>query len=170
MAFLLNGSQVISFAEYSDVEAADQRLFETNEGLASDVVEDSLIRSTDRILTQLRATDWWKSYYVRRSASDETFRTVADIPALNSAKILARQDDFTDLCVYYALFNYLLPKVADFSTEDNAERQKIGFYQAKFDKLFGELITAGDWYDFDGSGAIASGEKSPGTYNLKRVR
>lgn len=169
MAFLLNGSQVLSFAEYSDVEAMDQRLFETNEGLTSDVVEDLLIRSTDRILTLLRASDWWKSYYVRRS-TDETFNTVADIPALNSAKIQARKDDFTDLCVYYALFNYVLPKIADFSTEDNAERQKIGFYQAKFDKLFGELITAGDWYDFDGSGAIGSNEKSPGTYNLKRVR
>lgn len=169
MAFLLNGSQVLSFAEYSDVEAADQRLFADNEGLTTDVVEDALIRSTARILTQLRASDWWKSYYVRRS-TDETFRTVADIPALNSAKIQDRKDDFTDLCVYYALYNYILPKVADFSTEDNAERQKIGYYQAKFDRLFGELITAGDWYDFDGSGAIASSEKSPGYFNLKRVR
>jgi len=169
MAFLLNGSQVISFAEYGDVEAMDQRLFETNEGLTSDVVEDSLIRSTARILTLLRASDWWRSYYVRRSGS-EVINTVADIPALNPVKIQDRQDDFTDLCVYYALYNYVLPKIADFSTEDNAERQKIGYYQAKFDKLFGELITAGDWYDFDGSGAIGSSEKSPGYSNLKRVR
>jgi hypothetical protein len=169
MAFLQNGSQVISFAEYSDVEAMDQRLFETNEGLTSDVVEDNLIRSTARILTLLRATDWWRSYYVRRSGS-AVINTVADIPALDIANIQSRQADFTDLCVYYALYNYVLPRIADFSAEDNAERQKIGFYQAKFDSLFGELITAGDWYDFDGSGAIASDEKSPGYHNLKRVR
>lgn len=168
MAFLQNGSQTLSFAEYSDVEAADQRLFETNEGLTSDVVEDALIRSTARILTLLRATDWWKSYYVRRS--NDVFATVADIPGIDIANIKDRYDDFTDLCVYYALYNYLLPKIADFSTEDNAERQKIGYYQQKFDSLFGELITAGDWYDFDASGTIASNEKSPGYVNLKRVR
>lgn len=168
MPFLQNGSQVISFAEYGDVEAMDQRLFETNEGLTNDVVEDSLIRSTARILTLLRATDWWKSYYIRRSTDSIT--TAADIPALDIAKISSRKDDFTDLCVYYALYNYVLPKVADFSTEDNAERVKIGYYQQKFDGLFAELITAGDWYDFDGSGTIASNEKSPGYANLKRVR
>lgn len=169
MAFLLNGSRVISFAEYDDVVTADQRLFETNEGLTDDVVEDALIRSTERILVLLRATDWWKSYYVNRS-TNTTYSTVADIPALDAANIQDRKADFTDLCVYYTLYNYVLPKVADFSREDNAERQKIAFYQAKFDKLFGELITAGDWYDFDGSGIITSTEKSPGQYNLKRVR
>lgn len=169
MAFLLNGSQVVSFAEYDDVLQMDQRLFETNEGLTDDVVEDSLIRSTQRILVLLRASDWWKSYYVNRSTTT-TYTTVADIPALDAARIQDRKGDFSDLCVYYALFNYVLPKIADFSTEDNAERQKIGFYQAKFNALFGELITAGDWYDFDGSGVIASGEKSPGQYNLKRIR
>jgi hypothetical protein len=169
MAFLLNGSQVISFAEYDDVLQMDQRLFETNEGLTDEVVEDALIRSTQRILVLLRATDWWKSYYVNRSTTN-TYSTVADIPALDAARIQDRKGDFTDLCVYYALFNYVLPKIADFSREDNAERQKIGFYQAKFNTLFGELITAGDWYDFDGSGLIASNEKSPGQYNLKRIR
>lgn len=169
MAFLLNGSRVISFAEYDDVLAMDQRLFETNEGLTDDVVEDALIRSTERILVLLRASDWWKNYFVVRSTTT-TYNTVADIPALDAANIQDRKGDFTDLCVYYALFNYVLPKVADFSREDNAERQKIGFYQQKFNTLFGELITAGDWYDFDGSGLITSTEKSPGQYNLKRIR
>lgn len=169
MAFIQNGSTTISFAEYDDVIAADQRLFEANEGLTDEVVEDSLIRSTERILTLFRATDWWRSYYVDR-ATNITFTTVADVPALDPNKIQDRLADFTDLCVYYSLYNYLLPKIADFSTEENAERAKIGFYQQKFDRLFGELIDAGDWYNFDGTGAITSQEKQPGHYNLKRVR
>jgi len=60
--------------------------------------------------------------------------------------------------------------VADFGNEDNAERAKMGYYSQKADVLFGELISMGDWYDFDDSGTIASNEKSPGQYNLKRVR
>jgi hypothetical protein len=46
----------------------------------------------------------------------------------------------------------------------------MGYYTNRAEALFGELITAGDWYDFDGSGAISSAEKSPGQYNLKRIR
>lgn len=169
MAFLQNGTTTISFAEYDDVVTADQRLFEANEGLTDDVVEDALIRATQRILVLFRNTDWWRSYYLTR-ATDFVANTVADIPALDPNRIADRQADFTDLCVYYALYNYVLPKIADFSTEDNAERAKIGFYQGKFDRLFGELIDAGDWYNFDGSGAITSAEKQPGFYNLRRVR
>lgn len=169
MAFILNGTAVVSFSEYQDCLDMDQRLFETNEGLTEEVIEDALIRSTARILTLLRATDWWQSYYIKR-ATDVTYQTIADVPALDAAKIAARQDDFTDLCVYYAFWNYVLPKIADFATEDNAERQKISFYQQKYNNLFGELISAGDWYNFDGTGTISSSEKQPGYYNLKRVR
>jgi len=46
----------------------------------------------------------------------------------------------------------------------------MAYYIQRAEALFGELITAGDWYDFDNSGTIASGEKSPGQYNIKRVR
>jgi hypothetical protein len=169
MAFIKNGSTTISFAEYQDVLDRDQRLFDANEGLTDEVVEDLLIRSTERILTKLRASDWWVNYYVNRSSSS-TFRTTADVPALNIENIKARQNDFNDLCVYTALGEYILPKIADFGTEDNAERQKMGYYVGKADALFGELITAGDWYDFDSDGTVDSTEKSPGMFNLKRVR
>ena len=64
MAFISNGTTKISFAEYQDVVDMDQRLFEANEGLTDDVVESALIRSTDRILTLVRATDWWRSYFL----------------------------------------------------------------------------------------------------------
>jgi hypothetical protein len=169
MAFMSNNGTIISFADYDDVISADQRLFESNEGLTDEVIEDALIRSTERILTLFRSTSWWHGYYVDR-ATTLVFNTVADIPALDPDNIQDRLNDFTDLCVYYSLYNYILPKIADFSNEENAERAKIGFYQVKFDKLFGELIDAGDWYNFDGSGSITSAEKQPGTYNLKRVR
>lgn len=168
MAFVNDGTTIISFAEYQDVVDRDSRLFDTNESLSEDVVEPLLVRATERVLTKLRASQWWVSYYVNRSNS--SFSTVADIPALDPEKIEARQNDFTDLCVYTALGEFILPKIADFGTEDNAERQKMGYYVTKAEALFAELISAGDWYNFDGTGAISSDEKQPGQFNLKRVR
>lgn len=169
MAFIKSGNTVVSFAEYQDVVDRDQRLFNSNEGLTDDVVEPLLVRATERILTKMRSTAWWQSYYVNRS-TDQSYNTVADIPALNINRITGRQNDFNDLCVYTALGEYILPMIADFGTEDNAERQKMGYYVQKADSLFAELVTAGDWYDFDADGIIASQEKQPGSVNLKRVR
>jgi len=168
MAFIKSGTTVTSFAEYQDVIDADQRLFDANEGLTDDLVEAQLIRATERILSKLRTTAWWQDYYVKRSGAN--IMTVADIPALNPSKIKDRYNDFTELCVCMALADYVLPNVADFSNEDSAERRKMGYYKQRSENLFEELVTAGDWYDFDGSGAITQAERQPGIYNLKRVR
>ena len=168
MAFITSGTTVLSFATYDDVSDRDQRVFEANEGLTVDVVEDLLIRSTERILSQLRSTDWWRSYYLKQSST--SVQSVADIPELDAAKILSRQNDFTDLCVFHSFYYYIMPKIADFSDENNAERQKIGHYQAKYNELFGELLTAGDWYDYDGDATVESAEKAPSVVNLRRVR
>ena len=169
MAFVTENNTVVSFAEFQDVVDRDQRLFEANEGLSSDQIDQLLVRATERILSKLRSTDWWKNYYVRRD-NTTVYNSVADIPAVDPDKIIARQNDFTDLCVYTALSDFILPSIADFGNEDNAERQKMGYYTQKSDMLFGELITAGDWYDFDGDDTVQSDEKSPGVYNLKRLR
>jgi len=169
MAFIRSGQTILSFAEYQDVLDRDQRLFEANEGLTDDVVEDLLIRTTERILVELRASDWWRDYYTQRDTST-VYQTRADIPALDPTKILGRQNDFTDLCVFKALGDYILPKIADFGTEENAERQKMGYYVQRASTLFNELVTAGDWYDFDDDGNIVSSEKQPGIVNLRRVR
>ncbi len=168
MAFITSGTTVLSFATYDDVVDRDQRVFEANEGLTVDVVEDLLIRSTERILSQLRSTNWWRAYYLKQSSA--SISSVADIPELNATKILSRQNDFTDLCVFHCFYYYIMPKVADFSDENNAERAKIGHYQQKFNELLGELITAGDWYDYDGDLSVESTEKVPGYVNLRRVR
>lgn len=169
MAFITESGNVTSFAEFQDVVNKDQRLFEANEGLSDDAIEQQLIRATDRILSKLRASAWWRSYYIKRDASI-VYNTVADVPALNPNRIKQRESDFTDLCVFTALAEYILPSIADFGNQDSAERQKMAYYIQRAEALFGELITAGDWYDFDNSGTIASGEKSPGQYNIKRVR
>lgn len=169
MAFIVENSITVSFADFQDVVQKDQRLFEANEGLSDDIVEQHLIRATERILSKIRASGWWQSYYVNRS-SGTAFNTVADIPAVDPDRIKARENDFTDLCVYTALAEYILPQIADFGNEDSAERKKMGYYIGRADSLLGELITAGDWYDFDDDNTIESSEKSPGAYNLKRVR
>jgi hypothetical protein len=169
MAFIIELGTVISFAEFQDVVNKDQRLFDANEGLSDDIVEAQLVRATERILTKLRSTSWWRSYYVRRDSST-VYNSVADVPVVDPDRIKSRQSDFTDLCVYLAMAEFILPSIADFGNGDNAERQKMGYYTQKFESLFGELITGGDWYDFDDNGTISSSEKQPGQYNLKRVR
>lgn len=169
MPFIENATTVFSFAEYQDVVDRDQRLFAENEGLDQTVVEDLLVRGTERILSEFRNTDWWADYYIQRD-STITLNSRADIPALDAKNILTRKNDFTDLCVYYTMYEYILPKIADFGVENNAERNKIGYYQQKYSKLFDELVRAGDWYDFDEDETVQSTEKSPGVTNLRRVR
>lgn len=177
MAFINPGQTgVISFAEYGDVTDTDQRLFEANEGIAdATMIEDLTTKATNRILQLIRNTAWWKRYYLfegseaQRTAT-QTSNGYVDAPLPDPDLIAARQADFTDLCVYFTLYEYLLPKVADFSSQDNAEVQKIGVYRTKFDKLFMELIEDGTWYDFDASGTVTKAEKMPTRVNLVRVR
>lgn len=165
---------VESFAEYEDVQKMDQRLFEANEGLVEEGVEDQLKRSTQRILYLIRNTDWWRSYYIRQSGANinpAVFTNgLLSLPTPDPSHVEARQADFTDLCVYHSMFEYILPKVADFSNEDNAEVKKIGLYKEKFGRLFDELIADGAWYDFDGTGTITAAEKMPTVTNIRRVR
>lgn len=168
MAFVIENNSVISFAEFQDVIDRDQRLIDANEGLSDDVIEPLLVRATERVISRIRVTPWWRSYYVRQS--NQAYSSVADIPAPNANRIRDRFNDFTDLCVYMALSEFILPRVANFGQDDNEERKKMGYYASKADSLFDELITAGDWYDFDNSGAVQSAEKLPGQINLKRVR
>lgn len=177
MAFINPGNTgVIAFAEYSDVTSADQRLFESNEGISDDVmVEDLTEKATNRILQLIRNTTWWKNYYLTQGSNAQRTATQTrtgyiDAPLPDADLIVSRQSDFTDLCVYFTLYEYLLPKVADFSNEDTAEVRKIGFYRTKFDELFRELIDDGTWYDFDGSGTVTTLEKMPTRTNLVRMR
>lgn len=169
MAFVIVSGSVVSFAEYTDVLERDQRLFEVNEGLGDDIVEPLLERATSRIMTKFSASDWWRSYWLRRQTGN-TIHTVADIPSMNINKIKLRQQEFTDLCVYTALAEYILPLVADFGNDESAERKKMGYYSVQADKLFQELITLGDWYSFDGDNTVEQNERSPGQITLKRVR
>jgi hypothetical protein len=169
MAFIIENNTTISFAEYSDVKAADQRLFDSNEGLTDDVVETALIRATERILNKMRSSQWWRNYWLSRN-DNPTIKTVADVPALDIDKILDRHNDFTDLAVYWALSEIILPQVANFGDDADDDKAKMGYYQNKTERLFDELIVAGDWYDFNDDSTISSSEKSPGYVNLKRVR
>jgi len=164
MAFITQGSTVLSFATYDDAALTDQRVFEENEGLTIDDVEDALIRSTERILDIIRNTNWYRTLAFSQGASMLT------LPPVSANKIISRRNDFTDLCVYYSLYYYILPKIADFGQEDNAERVKIDFYQNKFNSMLEDLIRNGDWYDYDGSGTISIEETQPGVVNYQRVR
>ena len=166
MAFIIENSEVISFAEYSDVTSKDRILFDNNEGLNDEYVEDALIRATERILLGIKSTDWWQSLYLKHNGSVNRL----DIPSPEGNKIIARKNDFTDLCVYRALADYILPSVADFGDDNNAERQKMGFYANRATELFMELVNSGDWYDFDGDDTVQTDEKRRGNVTLKRVR
>jgi len=169
MAFIVENGTVTSFAEFNDVVDRDQRLFESNEGLTYEVVERNLERATDRILSKIRLTTWWREYYTEQ---DPTYNHVdrTSLPAVNPDRIQNRQQDFTALCVYTALAEFILPSIADFSDEETSERNKMGYYDNKAEALFQELIIQGDWYDFDEDGVVEQPEREPGRYNLKRIR
>lgn len=172
MAFIQQGNTIYSFADYNDVVAKDGRLFSANEGLTTDKVEDALVRSTQRILAVISGSDWWKNYYIRKSGNfnNVVFGQSLSVPPVDATLIRARQNDFTDLCVYFALSEYLLPGVADFGNPDSAERQKISFYNEKYRDLLRELYDDGDWYDFNQDGNITAADQYPSRVNLVRVR
>lgn len=178
MAFITNGAgNVISFAEYTDLVQKDQRLFEANEiqipaesGFAdvTEFMEDILEKSTARILTKIKASTWWQAYlqYV-----GVTVNSLAGLPDVNADNIKSRQQDFTDMCVFYAFYSYILPLVADFSEEaTSSEVQKIQYYRNKFNDRFEEVIRLADWYDYDGDGTVEDSEKVYSYSQNRRTR
>jgi len=168
VAFIVSNSQIISFATADDVKARDQRVFEANEGLTDESLEDMLMRSTDRIMSRLKASDWWRAYTFRSGTQTSA---AYDLPTPDRSKLL-RKSDWTELCVYHTLKEYLYPKIADFGAEGSAEVAKIEFYGSKFEDLWLELLTSGDFYDTDGDGTVESSEKiiQPVLYRRTRGR
>lgn len=74
------------------------------------------------------------------------------------------------MTVYYCLKEYLLPLIADFSTEDSPELQKIRYYDNKFMDIYTELLAMADWYDADGDGTVEAGEKAWSYTPVRRSR
>lgn len=166
MAFNIVDDEFVSFAVYSEVTARDQRFFEANEGFTELQVNDLLAQSSQRILAKLKATDWWTDYQFSRDTSLE--RDLRLLPDVDALKILARQQDWKDLNIYFTMAEYLLPRAADWSNE--ADVAKINFYKEQFTELFKELIEDGRWYDFDGDNTVERTERAPSRFNLVRVR
>jgi len=176
MAFITVDGSVVSYAEYTDLVQKDQRVLEANElkvpeesGCAdvTEFVEDMLQKSTDRINVKIKASSWWFGYqgYVGSSVSNPAL-----LPDFNPDRIKTRKQDFTDMCVYYCLKEYLLPLVADFSIEESSEVNKIEYYDNKFNDIFNELLALADWYDADGDGTVEDGEKAWSYQSVRRSR
>ena len=164
--FIYSYKTFVSFATYEDVTQRDSRVFEANEDLTESEVNDYLEQASQRILTQIRNTDWWKDYQ-RRQANIVDPRL---LPAVNPDYIIARTQEFKDLNVYFALQEYIFPSIADFGNPDSAEIAKIKFYKDQYNVLFQEVIESGDWYDFSEDGTIDTADKMPATVNRVRVR
>jgi hypothetical protein len=176
MSFIISGGSVVSYAEAVDVRDKDQRLFEANEftltnlpdtpPTLNDYIEDLTTKATGRINQKIRASSQWREYlgYVGADYS------INDIPSFNPNLILARKSDFTDMCTYYTLKEYLLPRVADFGNPESAEVQKIEYYSVKFNDLFTELLAVMDWYDYDQSGSITDDDRVIRTSLTRRTR
>jgi hypothetical protein len=168
MAFNYNDTTFVSFATTAELQDRDQRLFEANEGLTTLIVDDLLAKASQRILTHIRNTDWWKEYqFTRNSSLGYDLRL---LPSVNPDNIKAREQEFKDLNIYFAMAEYLLPRVADFGNETSAEMVKIKFYKDQFALLFDELMQSGDWYDFDADGSVETTEKQPSKLKLVRIR
>ena len=168
MAFNYSGNTFVSFANYADVTVRDQRFFEANEGFTQLDVNDLLAQASQRILSQIRNTEWWSKYqFTRNTGLNYDARL---LPAVNPDNIKYREQDFKDLNVYFCMAEYLLPRVADFGNETSAEVVKIKFYKDQYLALFKELIEAGNWYDYDADGTVETAEREPTRLNLVRVR
>lgn len=168
MSFNYSGATFLSFAVTSELDDRDQRLFESNEGLTSGIVDDLLKQASQRILTQIRNTDWWRQYQFSRDASLE--RDLRLLPTVNPDRIKSREQEFKDLNIYFALSEYVYPRVADFGNETDGNLQKIKFYRDAYDALFKEIIESGDWYDYDADGTVERTERQPSRVRLVRVR
>jgi len=156
MAFVVDGSgNVIQFADFIDVQDLDQRVFEANEGLTEIVVDEMLVKSTDRIVQKIKSSEWWREY-LSNVGSGYTSLAALDTPDKNKFQ---RRVDFTDLCCFHTLSSYLYPKIANFGDPDSAEVQKIAFYERRFQELYNELISMGDFYDLDEDGTVETNEK-----------
>ena len=166
MAFNIVSGNFVSFAVYSEVAARDQRFFEANEGFTELQVNDLLAQASQRILSKLKATDWWSEYQFRRDAA--LSNDLRQLPDVNPLRIKGREQDWKDLNIYFAMTEYLLPRAADWSNE--ADTAKIAFYKDQFMALFKELIEDGRWYDYDADGTVELNERQPSRVNLVRVR
>lgn len=159
MAFITENGTVTSFADYQAVVNMDERLFAKHEGISQYDITNFLKRSTDRILTKLKATDWWaktSGYSILR-------------PDLDRDKIIARKDDFGDMCVYFAMYTYILPRLTQFE-EGSDGLNKIRYYRRLYNDIFEELLIDADWYDKDGDATIEAGEVFEQLPNLRLVR
>ena len=165
-AFIYSYKTFVSFATYEDVTNRDSRVFEANEDLTESEINDYLEQASQRILTQIRNTEWWREYQ-RRMAQIVNPNL---LPAVNPDYILARTQEFIDLNVYFALYEYVYPSIADFGNPDSAEFQKIKFYKDLYNVLFDEVIEAGDWYDFSENGTIDTADKMAAFVNRVRIR
>lgn len=185
MAFILVTGNVVAFADALDVKDKDQRLFESNEinftdvpdspGSLNNYLEDLTTKSTARICQKIRASVEWRTYLVQKGVAVDP----NNIPLFDPNRILARKSDFTDLGCYYALKEYILPKIADFGNPESPEVQKIKYYENKFNDLLNELLAMLDWYDLNADGTITAGDRlvqpsqtrrSRGSRSVVRVR
>lgn len=175
MAFIVSGGTVISYADALDIRDKDQRIYECNEinftdapaapGNLNEYIEDLATKSTARINQKIRASAQWRSYLASQGGDYSS----QNIPAFEPEKIRSRQSDFTDLCAYYVLKEYLIPKIATFE-ENSAEVYKIQYYEQKFDQVLTELLQFWDWYDYDGGGSITSSERNIRPELTRRTR
>lgn len=177
MAFILSGTTVISYAEAVDVRDKDQRLFESNEinfsdapdapATLDDYLEDITTKSTARINQKIRASARWREYL---GYAGSGYSSLNDLPQFNPDLIVNRKSDFTDMCCYYALKEYLYAKIADFGNPESPEVQKIKYFEQKFNDLFVELMDMMDWYDFDGDGTVQQDERDVRFRMSRRTR
>lgn len=159
MAFILVDGSVTSYCDAADVKDKDQRVFDENEISFADApntpttldeyIEDLTVKATDRINEKIRSSAKWRQYLGYTGGNITDFN---NIPAFNPNRIVSRRVDFGDMCAYYTLKEYILPKVANFGDELSPEVQKIQYYENKFQDLFNELMDMWDWYDREGDG------------------
>jgi len=177
MAFIVAGGGVVSYAEALDVRDKDQRVFEANEidftnvpdapANLDEYIEDLATKATDRINTKIRLSRQWREYL---GSTGGGYSSLENLPDFDPNKIVTHKPMFTDMCAFYVLKEFLLPKVADFGDPESPDVQKIQYYENKFNDYFTELMSDFIYYDADGDGTVENGEKKVSFNILRRGR
>ena len=82
---------------------------------------------------------------------------------IDENKLVAAQ--FTRASVYHVLGHYIYPRLSTFDPAGDSFREKLTYYQNKFNEEFDLILQEGVKYDTDSDGSISSSEQQTFYHN-----
>lgn len=116
-------------------------------------------KSYDDIIRLLNIRWWPKADYGR---NDITLPGGSN-DRLSPSRLDASQ--FKRAAVYHVLYAYIYPRLSTFDPDGDAFREKMKFYEVKFEEEFDLILRVGVHYDLDSSGTYSETERQSFHHN-----